>query len=227
MKTNSRKLLLLALMALAAVVTGCESVPAPKAAPVQEAVPRRQYSSEDRVRSRPPINPSQNLYEGSLWRGASSWGNLLRDHRARYRGDLLTITELSKIIKVPEVKPEEIRPEAVAEQKTEIPDEDPVLKFLREQEKRRENIDREQNEILGAIDMIEVEVVRVMPNGNLQVRGVHPPIFRDRNRIKYIVSVGGMVRPSDVDDNNNIPATKLHKAEYKIQRLVRGKGTQE
>jgi hypothetical protein len=61
----------------------------------------------------------------------------------------------------------------------------------------------------------------VLPNGNLVVRGVHPPIFRDRNRVKYIISLRGIVRPSDVDDNNTITAAKLSKAEYKIQRLVK------
>ena len=37
------------------------------------------------------ISSSRNLYEGSLWRYESSFGNLLRDHRARFRGDLLSI----------------------------------------------------------------------------------------------------------------------------------------
>ena len=59
---------------------------------------------QERFRTRPPISSRRNLYEGSLWRGASSWGNLMRDHRARYRGDLLTVTDMPKIINLPEAR---------------------------------------------------------------------------------------------------------------------------
>jgi len=207
-------------------ISGCAEMmgPSPESGnPTTPVVPP--VTAQDRIRSRPPVNPNRNLYEGSVWQGASSWGNLMRDHRARYAGDLLTVTEMNKIIKVTEVKPEEIRPDQKQPAQGEkAPAEDPILRFLREQEKLREAMDKEQNEILRSIEMVEVEVVRVLPNGNLLVRGVHPPIFRDRNRVKYIISLGGVVRPSDVDDNNNILATKLHQAEYKVRRLVRDKG---
>ncbi len=176
----------------------------------------------ERFKTRPPINTTRNLYEGSLWRGAASWGNLMRDHRARYRGDLLTVTDITKIINVPEpqVEPVKNQQEAAAkkEQKEEV---DPVIAFLRLQEKARQKIEREQNEILRSISSIELEVVEVLPNGNLRVRGAHPPIFRDRGRVKYIVSLQGIVRPSDVDDNNSISALKLSKAEYNVRRLVK------
>ena len=183
-------------------------------------------------RLRPPINTTRNLYEGSLWRGAASWGNLLRDHRARFRGDLLTVVDLQKIIKVPEVKPEtqvqalqnQQQQQQQQQEEAQAVEADPILAFLQRQEKRREVIDKEQNEILRSINSVEVQVVRVLSNGNMLVRGVHPPIFRDRNRIKYIVSVSGVVRPSDVDDTNNVNAIKLSKAEYKIRRLVRREG---
>lgn len=178
-----------------------------------------------RRKLRPPINTTRNLYEGSLWRGASSWGNLLRDHRARFRGDLLTVTDLQKIIKVPEIKPETQveQAEQLAQQTAQQEQEgiDPILAFLLERQRMRELVDLEQNEILRSIDSIEVEVIGVRPNGNLVVRGVHPPIFRERNRVKYIVSLTGQVRPSDVDENNIVFSTKLNKAEYKIRRLVR------
>lgn len=178
----------------------------------------------ERRNIRPPINTTRNLYEGSLWMGAASWGNLLRDHRARFRGDLLTVVEMQKIIKVPETKPEDPQAAAAAAQGQQQEEEpvliDPILAFLKEQEVRRKLIDQEQNEILRSIDSVEVEVVRVLSNGNMVVRGVHPPIFRDRNRIKYIVTLNGLVRPSDVDEKNAITANKLSKAEYKIRRLV-------
>ena len=197
---------------------------------------QQQTTVRKRRRLRPPINTTRNLYEGSVLRGAASWGNLLRDHRARFRGDLLTVVDLQKIIKVPEVKPEtqvqtlqnqqqQQQQQQEEEQQAQAAEADPILAFLQRQEKRLELIDKEQNEILRSINSVEMQVVRVLSNGNMLVRGVHPPIFRDRNRVKYIVSISGVVRPSDVDDTNNINAIKLSKAEYKIRRLVRRNGT--
>ncbi len=217
----------LAILAGVALLSGCSWLSGPSQQAVQHQQQQTQQALTDpaRNRQRPPVNTARNLYEGSLWRGAASWGNLMRDHRARYMGDLLTINEKNKIIKVPEAKPDTKPPElpAAAGQKPASPA-DPILAFLKDQEKRQQEIDKEQQEILRSIDIVEVEVVRVLPNGNLSVRGVHPPIFRDRNRIKYIISLKGIVRPTDVDDNNSMPATKLSKAEYKIQRLVRRGG---
>ena len=54
------------------------------------------------------ISTEKNRYEGSLWRYESSFGNLLRDHRARFRGDLLSINEMGMIVNVP---PPKIAPE--------------------------------------------------------------------------------------------------------------------
>ena len=228
MKTGHEKhwgWLLAALLAL--ILGGCAFGGAnePSQVDEKEALEAKAVVRERR-NIRPPINTTRNLYEGSLWRGAASWGNLLRDHRARFRGDLMTVVDIQKIIKVPEVKPEETQPvaaaqQAQAQQAEEQPTNlDPILAFLREQELRRELVDTEQNEILRAIDSIEVEVVRVLSNGNMLVRGVHPPIFRDRNRVKYIVTLSGLVRPSDVDEKNSVNSIKLSKAEYKIRRLV-------
>ena len=198
--------------------SGCSGdQPQQVGAPVKDDLNRK-----GRFRTRPPINTTRNLYEGSLWQGANSWGNLMRDHRARYRGDLLTISDVVKIINVPEARVDQLKPQEPAQAQPEQTEEvDPVIAYLQQQQKKREMIEREQNEILRAIESIEVEVVRVLPNGNLLVKGVHPPIFRDRNRVKYVVSLQGIVRPSDVDDKNTIPAPKLSKADYKIRRLVR------
>ncbi len=195
--------------------------PAPTVAKPQAAT--SELPIRERYKTKPPINTSSNRYEGSLWLGDASWGNLLRDHRARYVGDLLTVTEMSKIIKVPTAPAAEkakVETPAPEEKKPKSPL-DPVLAFLREQQKLREAIDREQNEILRSIDSMEVQVARLLSNGNMVVQGVHPPIFRDQNRIKYIVSLRGIVQPSDVDNNNTIASSKLSRAEYKIRRLVR------
>jgi flagellar basal body L-ring protein FlgH len=194
-----------------------------------DPVPETPQQRARAVRAKPPVNTSQNKYEGSLWRGAASWGNLLRDHRARYRGDLLTVNEMPKIIQVPEpvkdtstVQQQNQQQQQQQQQEEEPKDAiDPVLAFLKLQEERRKEIEQEQNEILRSIDTIEVQVVKVLSNGNLVVRGVHPPIFRDQSRVKYVVSLEGIVQPSDVDNNNTIAAPKISRAEYRIRRLVK------
>ncbi|MBI3992738.1 MAG: flagellar basal body L-ring protein FlgH [Candidatus Lambdaproteobacteria bacterium] len=202
---------------------GCAVLGDPQPAAAQQRVAAAELPARDRYKTRPPINTTDNRYEGSLWLGAASWGNLLRDHRARYTGDLLTVTEMGKIIKVPEAVVEKPQAEQVAKEedgkkKTAV---DPVLAFLREQQQAREAIEREQNDILRSIDSMEVQVVKVLSNGNMFVQGVHPPIFRDQNRVKYIVTLRGVVQPSDVDNNNQIASSKLSRAEYKIRRLVK------
>ena len=68
-------------------------------------VTNNRLSSEKRLR-RKRVSVSRNLYEGSLWRYESSFGNILRDHRARFRGDLFTISELPSVVNVPEPKAE-------------------------------------------------------------------------------------------------------------------------
>ena len=211
--------MIIALMALLLMLGGCFTSTA-RRAPANGNGQHHELSQEARFRTRPPINTRRNLYEGSLWRGASSWGNLMRDHRARYRGDLLTVTDMPKIINVPEPVQENLeqQPQPEQEQQQRV---DPVIAFLRAEAKRRQRIELEQNEILRSINTIEVEVARVLPNGNMLVRGFHPPIFRDRGQVKYVVSLQGIVRPSDVDDKNQIPAPRLSKADYKIRRLVR------
>ena len=68
-------------------------------------VTNTRLNSEKRLR-RKRISVSRNLYEGSLWRYESSFGNILRDHRARFRGDLLTISEVPAVVNVAEPKAE-------------------------------------------------------------------------------------------------------------------------
>ena len=136
----------------------------------------------------------------------------MRDHRARYRGDLLTVTDLPKIINVPEPVQENLEQQQPEQEQQQQQNVDPVIAFLRAEAKRRERIEQEQNDILRTINTIEAEVVRVLPNGNLLVRGIHPPIFRDQGRVKYVVSLQGIVRPSDVDDKNQIPAPRIAQA---------------
>lgn len=212
------------LLAAGALLGGCSWFGPPAQRQPQDASSQAAslaLTDPARLKARPAPNTTRNLYEGSLWRGAASWGNLMRDHRARYVGDLLTVSKMAEIIKVPEPKKAEpAQAQQAKEAEKPNPKIDPVLAFLQEQQKRREQIEAEQNEILRSVENVEVEVIRVLPNGNLVVRGLHPPIFRDGNRVRYLLTLRGIVRPSDVDDNNTITSTKLSKAEYKIQRQV-------
>lgn len=52
-------------------------------------------------KERPRVQSSRNKYEGSIWRDEASFGNLFRDHRARFRHDLITIKEIGNIVTVP------------------------------------------------------------------------------------------------------------------------------
>ena len=95
---------------LALIITGClppRSQPRPPADVLAAKALIKQNEklilTSKRLR-RKRISSSRNLYEGSLWRYESSFGNLLRDHRARFRGDLLSINEMSLIVNVPPPK---------------------------------------------------------------------------------------------------------------------------
>ncbi|HEX9843825.1 MAG TPA: hypothetical protein VGC20_13795, partial [bacterium] len=110
-----------ALLALGALLLGlggggCFVLGDPQPTATQQRVSTAELPAAERYKTRPPINTTDNRYEGSLWLGAASWGNLLRDHRARYTGDLLTVTEMGKIIKVPEALVEKPQAEQVAKE---------------------------------------------------------------------------------------------------------------
>ena len=122
-------------LVLALLLAGCFAT-GPRRGPIDpDQAKADELSRRERFRTRPPISTNRNLYEGSLWRGAASWGNLMRDHRARYRGDLLTITDMPKIINVPEVKPESLEQQQQAQQAQEAQEQqqqsvDPIIAFL-------------------------------------------------------------------------------------------------
>lgn len=165
-----------------------------------------------RYQRRPNISTSRNKYEGSLWRDESSFGNLLRDHRARFRHDLLTITSLGEIITVP--PPKEAQ-EGQAE--TDIERANAALEAL----SLRDTLEEEQNEIMRSLDTISAEVVRVLPNGNMVIQG-RKIDHRQRNQVRYVTTVKGILRPADVTDSNMVVATKLVYPDVKIKRQILG-----
>ncbi len=202
----------------ALMLEGCTQLqklnPLKTKAPAAPAVAPRQISQEPqsaKVRRRPKISTRRNLYEGSLWRNESSFGNLLRDHRARFRHDLLTIAQVADIVSVPPPKEEEEAPQ------NDLARANLALEALT----LRDTLEEEQNEILRSLDTISAEVVRVLPNGNMVVRG-RKVDHRQRNQVRYVTTVQGILRPVDVDDSNIVDASKLVYPEVKIKRQILG-----
>ena len=158
------------------------------------------------------ISSSRNLYEGSLWRYESSFGNLLRDHRARFRGDLLNINEVGLIVSAPPPKlASEGKPEGGAE----------TANVALEAMTLRDTIEEEQNDILRNLDSISARVIRVLPDGNMLIKGQKID-YRQRNQVRYITTVTGVLRPADVNDSNIVSASKLANPNVKIKRQESG-----
>ena len=173
-------------------------------------VTNNRLSSEKRLR-RKRVSVSRNLYEGSLWRYESSFGNILRDHRARFRGDLFTISELPSVVNVPE-------PKAEAEQEAAAPTNNTQrANLLLEAITMRDEIEREQNDILRSLETMSARVTKVLPDGNMMIKGQKVD-YRQRNQVRYITTITGILRPADVDDSNIVSATKLANPNVKIKR---------
>ena len=175
-------------------------------------VTNNRLSSEKRLR-RKRVSVSRNLYEGSLWRYESSFGNILRDHRARFRGDLFTISELPSVVNVPEPKAEA---EAAAPTNN-----TQRANLLLEAITMRDEIEREQNDILRSLETMSARVTKVLPDGNMMVKGQKVD-YRQRNQVRYITTITGILRPADVDDSNIVSATKLANPNVKIKRQQSG-----
>ena len=167
-------------------------------------------NNEKRLR-RKKISVSRNLYEGSLWRYESSFGNLLRDHRARFVGDLLTINELTLIVSVPEPKQES------DSEQTSKPNEVSRANILLEALTMRDEIENEQNDILRNLESMSATVTKVLYDGNMLIRG-RKIDYRQRNKVRYITTVTGILRPADVNDSNIVSASKLANPNVQIIR---------
>ena len=158
------------------------------------------------------ISTEKNRYEGSLWRYESSFGNLLRDHRARFRGDLLSINEMGLIVNVPPLK---IAPEGQPAGGAE------TGSVALESLTLRDTIEEEQNEILRNLEGISARVIKVLPDGNMVIKGQKID-YRRRNQVRYITTVTGILRPADVNDSNVVSASKLANPNVKINRQQSG-----
>jgi len=223
---NTKSFLLLVLISLMVASCGQSrmNLPKPAAPPPPPPAPEVDYrdNREHSYRSRGVLPTSDNRYEGSLWRDESSWGNLLRDHRARFKHDVLTITGLQDIIIIskPEKKPAPVTAQALkgtgaeagAAKVNQLLD---VANELTGADK----VEAEQNEVLGALSTISARVTNVLPNGNMVVVGEKID-YRQQNTIRYVTKIQGIIRPEDVTDKNEIGSLKLARSEVQIKRQV-------
>ena len=212
-------LLLAAVMALSGcrtLATAGQMAPdTPQTGRLAVAKPTPPVKSDLRTKRRSLITAKRNPYEGSLWRYESSFGNLFRDHRARFQGDILSISELQAIVSVPPPKEQE-------EGGEQTPTSDTArANILLEAFTMRDQIEEEQNEILRNLEIISARVMRVLPDGNMVVRG-RKVVYRQRNKVRYITTVTGILRPADVSDTNIVSAGKLAYPDVKIKRQQSG-----
>lgn len=176
-----------------------------------------------RTRSNIPVD--QNRYEGSLWQDEASWGNLLRDHRARFRNDVLTIVNLPEIISVPESKDAApaapVTPVAAAGEGA-AAQANAALDAIAAATNTGISAEEEQNDVLRSLKDISARVMKVLPNGNMVIVGEKVD-YRQQNTIRYVTKITGIIRPEDVADNNSIKALKLARSEVQIKRQVMAK----
>lgn len=64
---------------------------------------------------------------------------------------------------------------------------------------------------------VTTQVVKVLPNGNLQVQGTH---HVETNAEKQDITISGIARPEDIDSSNNIASTAL--ADFQVKCTGKG-----
>ena len=200
--------------------------PPPPPAPKDPAGDFRDVKKQS-YRNRAPITKRMSRYEGSLWEDESSWGNLLRDHRARFKNDVITITNLAEIISVP---PKEDQPKLPTKSPLALAggNDEKALKIAKVLEALNEAVGaaetaEEQNDVLRSLKTISARVTSVLPNGNMVIVGEKVD-YRQQNSVRYVTMISGIIRPEDVSDKNEITALRLARSEVKIKRQVTSKG---
>ena len=201
---------ILILWGLLIVIAGCSALAPP---PPPQPIRKQLADNPARRQRQPALNTRRNALEGSLWRSEASFGNLFRDHRARYRGDLLTIQEVDLISNVPPPKEGGGDGGQAAAPQNEVQ----VASLALEALTLRNAIEEEQNEILRGLNTISARVVRVYPDGNMLVSGQKVD-YRQRNQVRYVTTVQGVLRPADVSGENLVSASKLVNPEIKVRR---------
>lgn len=222
-RTLSYLLILLLALSLSGCLKSRMALPKPPAPPPAPVKPEVDYTDvrEHSYRTRTSVPVKQKRYEGSLWQDESSWGNLLRDHRARFRHDVVTITDLAEIIVIPKKDPVaapaagNAAVEGAAGQANKAIDAINATLGL-------DNAEEEQNEVLANLKTISARVLTVLPNGNMVIIGEKVD-YRRGNSVRYVTKIKGVVRPEDVNEKNEITSLKMARSEVKIKRQVMAK----
>jgi flagellar basal body L-ring protein FlgH len=190
-------------------------------APVDKKQPVRLEYQEGRefgLRNRNRIPLTAARYEGSLWRDESSWGNLLRDHRARFKNDVLTITNLQEIISISDSTATAAGKPLVTAGETQAGQAAKVLQSLNAAA-GIVDLEKERNNVLRSFKQVSAQVVGVLPNGNMIVSGEKVD-YRQQNSVRYVTKIRGIIRPEDVSSKNTISALMLARAEVNTKRQV-------
>ncbi|KAK3604023.1 hypothetical protein CHS0354_026824 [Potamilus streckersoni] len=150
-------------------------------------------------RNRRDVPTTMNKYEGSLWRGDSSFGNFIRDGRAQNPGDLLLVTDIQKLVTQFDEKP-------VAKDTT---GDDVFLVG-----------EADRLKVHKGINEMTVKVAAVNRSGLLAVYGERTE-YKDSNNTRYRTILTGYIRPQDIADNNSINASKLQSFAFRTDRKIK------
>ena len=214
--SQTKLILLISFCFLYGCMTSNIDVPAPPPQQIQNQQTQYTDLRKHSYRTRNKIPIERNLYEGSLWKDESSWGNLLRDHRARFKDDVITITRLQDIISVEE------EPEIKATQAPLIPGGEGVAETANtvlEAVTGMSKAEKEQRAVLKNLQSITARVASVLPNGNMVIVGEKVD-YKQLNTIRYVTKIKGIIRPEDVNHDNEVVAMKLARSEVQIKRQM-------
>lgn len=160
----------------------------------------------------PEPSPRPVLRSGSLFTQSHS-NSLYTDNRARHEGDIITVvlrerTQASKNAKTESQKDSNVafEPLNIAGRNASIGGN--VLQFgsSSNQDFKGDSKANQSNSLVGDIS---VNVLQVLANGNLVIRGEK---WLTLNTGKEYIRLTGVIRPQDVDVNNTVESTKIANA---------------
>lgn len=193
-------LMLLVIGCISSLVTGC--------AATQEARPDDPYFAP----LPPEPAPRPVVRNGSLFMQSHS-NSLYSDNKARHEGDIITVvlrekTQASKNAKTESKKDSNVAfdPINIAGRNASIGGNVLQLGSSSSQDFKGDAKANQSNSLVGDIS---VNVLQVMSNGNLVIRGEK---WLTLNTGKEYIRLTGVIRPQDVDVNNTVESTKIANA---------------
>lgn len=217
---------IMALLWATACLAGC-ATPGPKTTPIVSSVPHHRHTAVPIAVQR-PAKPAQ----GSLWSATDA--SLFSDNKARRVGDTVTVDIVENTTST-------INADTTASRQSSVnAGVNNLFGFMRSLEAKNPNLNRDYKGALGSnlisanmtnsftgkgssdrsgqvTASIGAQVVRVLPNGNLVIVGKR--VTRVNDETQYII-LSGIVRPSDIDNNNHVQSTYL--ADAKIDYFGHG-----